>query len=158
MLTLILSIACAAGAGCDYNEYKVAEFHNRNYGSSMCSALSNVLMLARTPQDKERDALFRCLDNDDPKNEGRQLYISNAPQTILFLETCPLDERSGRFKKQGSAECEAQDIATFYGDHASEMCKNRLNNTQPVYAANYDIRAFTGYLSCATMDSEADAL
>lgn len=158
MFTLILSLACAAGAGCDYNEYKVAEFHNRNYGSAMCSALSNVLMTARTPQDKEREALFRCLDNSDPKNEGRQLYISDAPQTIMFLETCPFDERSGRFKKQGSAECEAQDIATFYGEHAPAMCKNRLNNTQPVYAAEYDNRAFTGYLNCVEMGSESDAL
>lgn len=158
MFTLILSLACAAGSGCDYEEYKVAEFNNRNYASSMCSALSNVLMTARTPQDKERDALFRCLDNDDPKNEGRQLYISDAPQTIMFLETCPLDERSGRFKKQGSAECEAQDIATFYGEHASVMCENRLSNTQPVYAAEYDIRKYTGYLNCVSLEAGSDAL
>lgn len=158
MFTLILSLACAAGSGCDYEEYKVAEFNNRNYASSMCSALSNVLMTARTPQDKERDALFRCLDNDDPKNEGRQLYISDAPQTIMFLETCPLDERSGRFKKQGSAECEAQDIATFYGEHASVMCENRLSNTQPVYAAENDIRKYTGYLNCVSLETGSDAL
>jgi hypothetical protein len=158
MFTLILSLACGAGAGCDYEEYKVAELHNKNYGSSMCSALSNVLMTDRTRQDKERDALFRCLDNNDPKNEGRQLYISDAPQTIMFLETCPLDERSGRFKKQGSAECEAQDIATFYGEHASAMCQNRLNNTQPIYAAEYDNRKFTGYLNCVVLDSSSDAL
>jgi hypothetical protein len=158
VLTLILSIACSAGSGCDYNEYKVAEFYNKNYASSMCAALANTLMLARSPQDKERDALFRCLDNDDPKNAGRQLYISDAPQTVMFIETCPFDERSGRFKKQGSAECEAQDIATFYGDHASAMCQNRLNNTQPLYAAQYDIRAFNGHLNCVTMDAEADAL
>jgi hypothetical protein len=158
MFTLILSIACAAGAGCDYDEYKVAEFHNRNYASSMCNAMSNTLMSARTPQDKQKEALFRCLDNNDPKNEGRELYISDAPQSVLFLETCPLDERSGRFKKQGSAECEAQDIATFYGDHAEAMCTNRLNNTQPLYAAEYDIRAFNGYLNCVSMESGADAL
>lgn len=158
MYTLILSIACAAGAGCDYDEYKVAEFYDRAHGSSMCSGLSSTLMRARTPKDKEREVLFRCLDNDDPRNEGRKVYISDATETTLFIELCPYDERSGRFKKSGSSECKMEDVATFYGEQSSDLCSDRATNTRPVYASDYSTNSYDGHLSCVTGGPESDAL
>lgn len=158
MYTLILSIACAAGAGCDYEDYKVAEFHDGSYASSMCSSLSNKLMASRTQSDKEREALFRCLDNNDPKNKGRELYIPDAPETTLFVELCPYNERTGRFKKQGSPECTAEDVATFYGELGPKICANRVREIRPVLAFDYNSSAFDGHLNCITMEPGSDAL
>lgn len=158
MFTLILSIACAAGAGCDYKEYKIVEVHDRGAIASMCKALSTTLTNELSPKEKDNGAMFRCLDTDDPKNEGRKIYVDNSTETSMLIELCPLDERSGRFKRKGSPDCKFESVATFYGPNASKLCANRVNYTQPMYAFKYDTRSFDGHLSCLTTEPESDAL
>lgn len=160
MFTIVLSFACAVGTGCDYEEHKIVDFHNPRVASSMCSALSRMLMSELTAKDKEREPLFRCLDSDDPKNAGRKLYVDRSNETDMLIELCPYDERSGRFKKQGSPECNVESVATFYGSNASTLCANRAARIEPMYTFSYDIRALDGHLSCLTVGpgSESDAL